>query len=631
MIDNEFERLSEEAMSLRIAEKFFSEVERSLLRTVSPGFDVGKVKELLRIVNPRTGYDGDRSGAIEDLRFEFARWRESMSETDRGLETFHVRRFCDSSNISLNDTIYFSLARFYRSIPLTRDSQSKFDLMMTRAFAREMRGRLRNSHFDREAVADKVRELYSEWTESSAGTVAEEVDVEDAEIRFNAFIAEAYSLSEFDGLVESDIFERFREFKRDLGDTYFAPECVAAAVECNVTVGRTFDSLMAVMNTSLNQRLGERIDFAGALIDGSIEEQTSLVDLLAGMSGSGTEAMPVGNSDIALLRSFLQRATAANAEAAGTEISEEADQEVREDLEIEDKPENSIKHRLAAELATISQAQPDTYILRNYMSRTDALNHLDLNDFLFEENGQPFVLGRRALASILCLEEFKDNDLRNNKTLEPEITDEIVTILNFAESVGDKLEEALNAVEKDSQNRLLIVSNSLLSSRLQVERAVVRFTVPIPEPEPEPVVEEKPSEPVEITRAPLREANRWLMGATLLVFLVCGSILLFSGQNSNAAPEPEAIEEVNIGKLPAPEHLENAFRKDNTLYVVTKASWRGLKDDYKKKILQKMLELELRKPLYNVSLIGPDGQPVADISSEGPVIDEEVAKPDEVK
>jgi hypothetical protein len=376
---------------------------------------------------------------------------------------------------------------------------------------------------------------------------------------------------------------------------------------------------MAVMNSRLNQHLGEKIDFAGALIDGSLEGKSSLVDLLAGMSGE--TAMVERNSDIALLRSFLERAASSRpvaAESAPVNPDDEA-----EDVDNEHRPSAvvSIKQRLAAELETISQSQPDTYVLRNYMSGSETLDRLDLNDFLFEENGEPYVLGRRALAAILCLEEFKENDLRSGSMLEPEIADEIVALLNFSENIGSDLATELNSMERGSQHRILVVSNSLLSSRLQVERAVVRFTAPVIEPEPAPVVEEKaPSEPMEITRAPLREANRWLMALTVLVTLVCGSILLFSGQNSIAAPEVEGVEEVNIAKLPWPEHLEHAFRKDNTLYITAKESWGKLPEDNKKKTLQKMVELELRKPLYNVIVIGPSGQPMGDISSEGAVI-----------
>jgi hypothetical protein len=583
MIDDVFEGLSEEAMSLRITEKFLSLVETSLLRDARPAFPVSAIKDHLKNINPRSGTDDvARQASIQGLRAEFAKWREYLAETDASIETFHLRRYCDASLASMNDKIFLSLARFYRAVPLSRNSQSKFDLMMTRAFTRGMRGRNRLMSFDRDAIAEKIRELYSDWQESSAGTGSEEDDIQDAEIRFNAFIAEAHSLSEFDGLIESDIFERLREFKRDLGEMYFAPECVAAAVECNVTVGQTFDSLMTVLNSSLNQRLGEKIDFAGALIDGSLEGQSSLVDLLAGMSGDDPSALPTqGNSDIALLRTFLQRAT--TAQSSYDSEGSDADSEL-EDVEdvAEEQPTNSIKHRLAAELGTISQPQPDVYVLRNYMSRSEALDVLDLNDYLFDEGGKPDVLCRRALASILCLEEFKDHDLKAGKTLEQDTTDEIVAMLNFAEAVGKELENSLRVAEGEAKNRLLIVTNSLLSSRFQVERAVVRFTAPVVEPEPEPVVEEKPAEPLEITRAPFREANRWLMVLTVLTVLVCGSILLFSGQTMEAAPMPEGVEEVNVAKMPSPELIEQALRKENTLFVTAKGGWRAQNEQTKR-------------------------------------------------
>jgi hypothetical protein len=619
MIDEIFECLSDEAMSLRISEKFFAAVEKSLLRESKPAFDVTNVKEHLKKVNPRSNSSEEiRQSSTDALRKEFSRWREHLTEVDTGIETFHIRRFCDSARGTLNDQIFQSLARFYRSTLPASNNQSKFDLMMTRAFAREMRWRHSLSNFDNEKVAEQIRELYSRWNECTAGLDAREEDVDDAIIRFGAFIAEAHSLLEFEGLIESDIFERLREFKRDLGELFYAPECVAAAIECNVTVGRTFDSLMTVLNTNLHQRIGEKIDFAGALIDGSLVDQSSLVDLLAGMSGAGASSIPIdGNSDIAMLRSFLRRATVANALKVGDRAREDSSENHIEQSE-EVQPANSIKNRLAEPLSTISQPEPDMAVLRDYMSTSETLNKLDLSDFLFDADGEPDVLGRRALASIICLEEFKTNDLKNNKTLEPEITDEIVAILNFAERVGDELASAVAGAGQDVQNRILIVSNNLLSSRLQVERAVIRFTTPVEETVPEPVVEEKKEEVFEITRAPLLESNRWLMAITTIVVVVCGSILLFSGGNSSsAAPLAEDMESINVGRLPSSENFERAFRKQNTLFVTAKKSWASVEEAQKRQTLKEMVEVELKKPIYNAVIIGHDGTPAGDISFAG--------------
>ena len=614
MFDNKFESLSDEAMSLRITEKFLVEIERSLLRDSQPMFDVSAVKEHLKFLNPSSGNDDvtGRDHAESALKIEFAIWRSRLTQRDAAIETFHVRRFCDSARMSLNPKIFQSLTRFYRSIPLNSNSQSKFDLMTTRAFASECRGRMRPAQYDREDTCEQLRLLYLDWNETQVGLFCDQDKVEDAVARFEEFLNEANRLSEFEGLIESDIFDRIRGFKRDLGTDIFAPECVAAAIECNVTVGRVFDSLMVVANSNLNQRLGEKIDFAGALLDGSLEGG-ALVDLFAGLTNEPVAAF-AGNSDMALLRSMLKRT-----EAVHVVEDVEVDAESEEQASVE-TPSPSVKQRIAAELATISQANPDTMLLRGYMSRSSSLDVLDLNDFLFDAKGEPDVFGRRALASILCLEEFKDNELASSKPLDAEVNDELVAMLEFAERIGDELTDALQVAEQSAQNRLLVVINSLLSSRLQVERAVVRFTVPVVEPVEEVKIEPPKTEfkTFEISRSPLRDTNRWLMVVTVFVVLVCGSMLMFGGANYNAAPLPEDVEDVNVGRMPGPEHLEQALRKGNTLFVTAKQSWRGLDETDKKKYLQKMVELELRKPLNVVVVVGPDGQPLGDISAEGP-------------
>jgi len=621
MFDDKFESLSDEAMSLRITEKLLTEVERSLLREAETAFDVSTVKEHLRSLNPKSGNvdESDRERIESALREEYATWRSTLVERDEQIETFHVRRFCDSATVSLDPKIFQSLTRFYRSIPLTPNSLSKFDLMSTRAFASECRGRIRPAKFERDETCEELRLLYLDWSETQVGLFCDTEVIEKAVNGFDEFLAEAERLSEFEGLIESDIFERLRVYKRSLGPVCFVPECVAAAIDCNINVGRVFDSLMVVANSNLNQRLGEKIDFAGALLDGSLEGAGALLDIFAGFMDQPAEAI-AGNSDMALLRSMLKRTEPVI--SMSLESSESSEAAAPEEV-VESGVTPSVKERIAAELESISQPEPDTGLLRLYMSRSAALDVLDLNDFLFDSKGDPDVLGRRALASILCLEEFKDNELANNKPLEPDVSDAMIGMLNFAERIGDDLTKALQVAEQNAQNRLLVVSNSLLSSRLQVERAVVRFTSPVVE-----AVEDIPVSPApkpefktfEISRSPIRDANRWLIAATVIVVLLCGSMLLFSGPSYNAAPLPEDVEEVNLGKLPAPEYLSQAFRKANTLFVTAKASWAGIEESRKKKILQQMVELELRKPLNVVIVIGPEGLPFADLTADGPKI-----------
>lgn len=612
MFDEKFESLSDEAMSLRITEKFLIEIERSLLRDSAPAFDVSTIKEHLKFLNPKSeNQDEARCEAAADaLRSEFEHWRSLLVERDEAIETFHVRRFCDSARMSLNTKIFQSLTRFYRSVELTPNSQSKFDLMSTRAFASECRGRMRPAQYDRDETCEQLRLLYLDWNETQIGLFCDQEKVDEAVDGFDAFLSEARKLSAFEGLIESDIFDRLRAFKKDLGTNIFAPECAAAAIECNVTVGRIFDSLMVVANSNLNQRLGEKIDFAGALLDGSLEGG-ALVDLFAGLIKEPVDAFK-GNTDMAVLRSLLKRTEAVQTEAVDASEGHESDEQPTET----ETP--SVKQRIAAELETISNASPDTELLRTYMSRSPVLDVLDLNDYLFDAKGEPDVLGRRALASILCLEEFKDNELSSHKPLDAEVNDELVAMLDFAERIGKELSESLKVTEQASQNRMLVVMNSLLSSRLQVERAVVRYAVPAPEPvQPEPK-DEAPSNPIpfEITRAPLSEANRFLMAATALVVAVCGGMLLFGG-GSYAMPVPQDVDQITVSTLPGHKHIEEALQKGDTLYVNAKDSWSTLSDKERRDLLAEMGALEFKKPVSVITVIGPNSQPFGEYSAGG--------------
>ena len=116
--------------------------------------------------------------------------------------------------------------------------------MSTRAFASECRGRIRPAKFERDETCEELRLLYLDWSETQVGLFCDTEVIEKAVNGFDEFLAEAERLSEFEGLIESDIFERLRVYKRSLGPVCFVPECVAAAIDCNINVGRVFDSLM---------------------------------------------------------------------------------------------------------------------------------------------------------------------------------------------------------------------------------------------------------------------------------------------------------------------------------------------------------------------------------------------------
>ncbi len=621
-------RYSDEALGLRITEKFLAEVSRSMLRDTPEMFDIREIKESLSKLKGlmEASDTADRFEIESTLRTGLDSWRDHIEQRDLAIEAFEIRRFCDSVRRSLDISVFLALARFYHQIPLSRNSQSKFDLVITRAFESSRGGNARTSKFNRQEIADRIRAQYNAWDAGDALQPVENESKDRAIAGFADFIAQAESVNEFETLIDSNIFERIRAFKRELGSSYFEPDCVAAAIECNIVVGNVFELLFSRLNSSLHERLSSQFDFAGAFLDASVESDSVVFDVLKGLDLTHDELEFADQPDsLRLFRSLLRQPAAVEPERKPEETDEILD-EVAED-EIEERP-LLIKERLARELETISNQRPDIALLRNCMRRHESLDVLDLNDFLFDENDQPDVFGRRALAAMLCLEEFKENDLKSNKTLETEVSDEIVAMLHFAERVGEDLAEEVRAAEQSRQNRLLTITNSLLNCRLQVERAVVRFAAPVEEivelpPENEIQVELPFLESFEITRAPFWDSNRWLVAATILVMFVCSGLLLLSGQSYNAAPLPEDVEEVTVSRLPDSAHIEQAFRKNDTLFVSARNTWETMSEFERRAALQKMVELEFKKPLQTVIVIDGTGRPLGDLSAAGITIHDE--------
>lgn len=605
---DKFEHLSDEAMSLRMVEKFLHEVETSLVRPRSEQFDLRAVRECLRILRPKDEYvdPAEELDAECRLRSEFDRWREELAEKDREIEAFHIRRFCDGLKSRIDRRVFLSLARFYRCLPFSHPVQSKFDLAVTRAFSIGLPGGRRRLLRDRAFVSGELAGLYLLWDE---GSDTEIDDCSDAVGVFDRLLEEVRALTEFESLVQTNIFERIREAKRNMGRTYFHPDCVAAAVECNIEVGNAFDSLLAALNSDLHGSVRSKLDFASTFLDVTSRTDMPLLDAESELLIFGEMQHETG--ELAFMRRLLKRATC----ASGTE-----------DLRQVSVTEKGllVKDRLADVLTNLAAPEPNRTLVREHMIQSPFLDALDLNDYLFTRDGEPDILGRRALAAILCLEEFREHDLKGHD-ISAELSSEAMSILNFAESLGESLNESLAEADQAEQNRLLTVANTLLGVRLQVERAVVRFAAPaVEEIEAENnAVEEVINPKFELTRKSFLESNKWLMAATFIVVIVCSSILFFSGESASAVPLPEDVEQVARERLPHDDHIEQAFRKGDTLFVSGRSAWEKLSDDEKRTDLQKMVELELHKPLQNVIVIDPTGRPLADLSANGPTIHEE--------
>ncbi len=116
---------------------------------------------------------------------------------------------------------------------------------MTRLFSREASGDKRKVLFGRAEMIGHVKTLYANWS-SVALYSADDVPLKARAIvaGFEDRVAEAESALTFDQLIQNDFFKRVHAFKEATGEIFFAPEVVAATIDCNTKIGNKFVDLV---------------------------------------------------------------------------------------------------------------------------------------------------------------------------------------------------------------------------------------------------------------------------------------------------------------------------------------------------------------------------------------------------
>ena len=552
-------RAGEEAVQLRVVERFLSEVERRLLKATPEIFDIQRIRTALQILKTMSEEDDIDECLEAEFRLdqEFQLWRELIIDRDQKIETYHFRRLCDSAPYPLDDEIFIALARFYRDLDLTPATQSKFDLAVTRLFTRPVA----NSRREMRAVrSDNIKRLRNLFPENEGHIVAQS-DIEQAVVTIESFIDEALNYSVFEDMVKAKVFDRYREFKRELGMLYFEPEIVAAAIECNLAVGNVFDQLLRSADEQLSSRLTVDVDIASALSDPAPESRSHINELFRVFFGEHEPAEHAVSGDVDYLGKLLSMST------ARTNGKQRSDDSVVDST--------SAQGRLAPFLRTLTAARPDAELLLKQMRRSESLRTFDINDFLYASDGKPDVLCRRALGLVLWSLEFRENDLKHSKELTESIQREATSLLYKAEHLAAKLQHEIEVSDELNESRLRGVLNALLDSRLKLERGIVRFTnrkiAEVTES-----LQAQPSQPtaaVKQKRSAFSTFGRWVIIALVLVAATAGVFSFMQQQFGNLIGTGSQITSVDIRTLPEHDLMKSAYRVDQTLFITARDTW----------------------------------------------------------
>ena len=607
--------LGEKALHLRIVEEFLTQMELSLLKASSDQFDFTPVRAAINELRGLADDDNpDRRKRVEfQLAHELLGWQEHLAARDETIEAYHIRRYCDGLKKPFDNEVFIALARFYRDIPRCKNSQSKFDLALTRAFSSSVSDLYRSMTMSRDEIAVRLAELYSAWDRVTKIDAGSPRDVSG----FDKFLAESDELLDFRSLTASRLFDRIREYKGELGDRFWDPAVAAAAVECNIVVGNHLNGLMARASENLGERLGSEFDVAGELQDTSPNTGTYISEVLKEIDEQNPIVITDSDTesdDLRFLRSLLELTDSLSTEETH---GEESNQQTGDSTLSIDQPE------FREMLSALSQHNPDSRPLVAYIASSDLGSGFGLDDFLFGENDRPDEVGREVLEVILSLESFRQNELHDRKMLTLLVKNKVMQMLTLAEDLGSKIEKEISAQPRSAGRRLKI-ANRLLEARLRTERSIVKFTSRGLGAVPAKKVEEE--EP-EVTKPPFVSfsANRWIVGATIAAAILSG-ILYFSVGNTEVSLGDD-VEILEAVRLPGGRSLSSAYREGNTLYLVATDDWREKSEADKTEALKELITAPTKKPLFKVLVMDKDGAPLADMTEDGIHVSSNASEP----
>lgn len=242
-------RAMEEVSFLQMVEYVFAGVEREQMKIEPKPYDDLEAKKILHAFLQISGSANSPEHAQLEFQLlqETENWYSALSRRDKRISVANLRRYCETTRPALSAPALVSLGRFYRNSPFSEPVRSKFDLILTRLFSRDAGGEKRELTARREDLIKQLNALYANWSSIPLYSIEDEDNSEILLIalKFEDFMAEAESATDFDELVRNDFFNRLRIFKESAQEQFFAPLVTAAAIESNVRIGNRFVELLA--------------------------------------------------------------------------------------------------------------------------------------------------------------------------------------------------------------------------------------------------------------------------------------------------------------------------------------------------------------------------------------------------
>ncbi len=621
------------ALSLLRTHRFVAELEPSTNDDPSAGIPAAFLawRKALREGDIERALD-----ALERVSVLLERFRSHVVEHDQRIEAFRVRWACE--NAPLRHQTVDSLARFYRTLPPSTSSQSKYEYVLTRRLVGPLRpDRTVLSHED---LIEAVMALEGSW--GASPVAIDEGELDTLTLALRSFAYEAQHQTDAAAFTASALLRRFGSLKASLGERLFNPGLSAAVVETNVAVLNALSQLLTdVGGAPLRARDLKRVTGPIARLPrrgrlapkpgGEPEPPLSVEVPTEAIARPSFVQSDVGSADVDL--SSLE--TEASGLEVGAEIPAPASEQPGPPASVE-----ALEARPPVAEATDEGQQPSSRafdlaqlpenaaLIKRYLARprSPEVWRLDLDVFLgpagdgVADPERHLADRRRALDLILTADDL----ICLRATQEGPPTAEHKTQVRQVENAmlllrtGMRRVATLSPRGSGEMEPLLYVSDHLLWERLRLEASLKRNprrqrTRPLPRitlPD-ESAVREL------VVRRHHRRILRRVVGMAAALTLMIGVV----GSGVKGASVDAEVQSVDLAAFLGPQLFEDARGHRGTLYVSASPAWVLLGAEDRRSLVRSLGAFAAERGFDTVSVLGPLGEPWASFTfNDGEVV-----------
>jgi hypothetical protein len=497
--------------------------------------------------------------------------RQGVIARDGAIPAYRIRWACEHAPLSASQL--GKLARFYRALPYSSATQSKYEYVLTRLLGGPLHRR--------RALLAAPHEALEQIAQIEKGCGADPVLVKEAKLsvmvgELAAFVREARAQPDLASLTASSVFQRAGAFKAQLGVALFEPRVALAVVECNLRLGNVFCELLA-----------HEADEAAA--------------------HAPAAGAPAGQAETAPAAPPAPAPPAPQSPAAGEEAAH------GEELPLSPSPR-------AAELGK----QPENAaVIEAYLQppRSDDVYELDLDRFLGALPGggdAPAAAAterRRALELILAADDLVQ--ARDAGAAGDEHRAQVKRVTRDMLAHGNALAASLaRAQEQDpaSVETLFYVSDHLLWARLRLTASLNR----------------PPRKRITLARAakaaPPPEPTARSLRRRLLPIAALASIALIFLPRAFARPMAidAEVRVVDLTGVPGSAYLYDVRQHRSVLYVSVLPSWAAQSEGSRRDHLRALAEYGAMQGVDTVRLADRRGQPLGQFADGEPTLASEL-------